>query len=73
MFVRANPPTPRKSRPPIAPLSTDDLMRIVVTLSVLGCCLGVILFGSYDDGTQKWAFGSIGAILGYWLRPVKKG
>ncbi|WP_265595612.1 hypothetical protein [Verrucomicrobium sp. BvORR106] len=48
-------------------------MRIVVTLSVLGCCLGVILFGSYDDGTQKWAFGSIGAILGYWLRPVKKG
>jgi len=44
------------------------IMMIIVTLVVLGASTYVILSQEYDEGTQKWAFGSIGTILGYWMK-----
>lgn len=43
-------------------------MMVVVTLIVLPCSLYVILFGDYDDGTKKWAFGVVGSLIGFWLK-----
>ena len=43
------------------------VMMVVVTVLVLVSGLYVILSKNYDDGTQKWAFASIGAIVGFWL------
>ncbi len=46
---------------------TKDVMRAVVSLSILGSSLFIILRKKYDANDKKWAYGSVGAILGYWL------
>jgi hypothetical protein len=51
-----------------APKTTmRSAMMAVVTVLVLASGLYIILSKSYDDATQKWAFASIGAIVGFWL------
>lgn len=44
-------------------------MTSIVTLVVLIAALWVILSNKYDDGTEKWAFASIGSVLTFWLKP----
>jgi hypothetical protein len=44
------------------------IMRSVGTLLVLTACLVVILSGEYDPNCKNWAFGTVGTILGYWLK-----
>ncbi len=44
-------------------------MRILVTLAVLASALYIVLSRHYEADQQKWAFGVIGTVLGYWLRP----
>jgi HPt (histidine-containing phosphotransfer) domain-containing protein len=50
----------------------DDVIRSIMTplISVLVtiASLYVILSGSYKDAGEKWAFGSIGTILGFWFK-----
>ncbi len=72
---------PKFSNKPTSELSTDvyqvrdpkrvthDWMPILVSIAVLGSALFVILSNKlYDDAQQKWAFGAVGTILGYWLK-----
>jgi hypothetical protein len=49
------------------PITVNDIMRIVISLVVLGSSLYVILSNKYPTDTLKWAFGIIGVIVGYWL------
>ena len=44
------------------------IVRVVISLLVLGAALFVILSQRYPDDYAKWAFGVIGVVLGYWLR-----
>ena len=45
------------------------IARASVSLLILVPSLAVILHSSsYSDGTIKWAIGSSGIVLGYWLR-----
>lgn len=53
-------------RPPI--LRVKSVMMMTVSLIVLVSALYVILSQQYDDGTQKWAFGAVGSIIGFWLK-----
>ena len=43
------------------------LVRIIVTMLVLISSLYVVLTNKYEPDTEKWAFGTIGLVLGYWL------
>ena len=43
-------------------------VRVLVTLTVLVCALYIILSKQYEPDQQKWAFGVIGTVLGYWLK-----
>jgi cytochrome bd-type quinol oxidase subunit 2 len=43
------------------------IMQIVISVFVLFAGLYIILSNGYDEGVQKWAFGAIGTLLGYWL------
>ena len=58
---------------PAAPLAIDarTVIMILVSVLVLGSSLYVILSMRYDAASQKWAFGVIGTILGFWLRAGK--
>lgn len=47
--------------------TSTAVMRILISLVVLGSGLYVILSNKYPTDTQKWAFGIVGLIVGYWL------
>jgi hypothetical protein len=49
-------------------LRLGDGMMVFVSVAVLCSALFVILSGRYDNASQKWAFGSVGTILGFWFR-----
>ena len=44
-----------------------EIMQIIISLVVLGASLYIILSKKYDNDVQKWAFGAIGTVIGYWL------
>lgn len=43
-------------------------MQIVVSATVLAAALWVLLSKNYDEAYVKWAIGTIGVVVGYWLR-----
>lgn len=45
-----------------------EYVRIFISFLVLSSALFIVLNDSYSDPAQKWAFGAIGTILGYWLK-----
>jgi len=51
------------------PIPVRDLMQVAVSILVLLAALFVILSKRYPEATAKWAYGSLGTILGYWLSP----
>lgn len=59
------------SDPPTPGLSDARLklaMQIVVSTALLAASLWVLLSKNYDEAYVKWAIGTIGVIVGYWLR-----
>ncbi len=48
----------------------QTIMRVVVSLIVLGAGLYIILSNKYPADTQKWAYGIVGLIVGYWLPAI---
>ncbi len=67
----ATPAKVRRDAPPVARSQAvlDGLMPIVISILVLLSALYVVLSGTaYTDAEQKWAFGAIGTLLGYWLK-----
>lgn len=51
-----------------ATLGHEDWMPIIVSIAVLASSLFIILSKGYEGDEQKWAFGIVGTILGYWLK-----
>jgi hypothetical protein len=49
-----------------------EFIKLLIRAGVSGVILiaagYVILSDAYPDATEKWAFGAIGIVLGYWLR-----
>lgn len=48
-----------------------QVMMIFVSVLVLCSSLYVILSDHYEQGSQKWAFGAVGSITGFWLRSAR--
>lgn len=56
------------SAPVLRGSTARSYMPEVVTVVVLLAALFVILSRGYGDAEQKWAYGAIGTLLGYWLK-----
>ncbi len=54
-----------------AKVNVKTIMMVLVSILVLGSSLFIILSGQFDNENQKWAFGAVGTIVGFWLRPEK--
>ena len=52
-----------------SPTSFRERILMFISIAVLGSALFIILTDRYDTGSQKWAFGAVGSIVGFWLRP----
>jgi hypothetical protein len=48
-----------------------ETMRMIVSLSVLGASLFVILAKRYSTADKHWAYGAIGTVVGFWLHIPK--
>ena len=52
----------------LADLSKKKLyVQVIFSTIVLGVSIYMILSKQYSDETNKWAYGMIGLIMGYWL------
>ena len=49
------------------PVQTKFVITAAVSLVVLAASLFVILSKRYTTADTKWAFGTVGTLLGYWL------
>lgn len=49
-----------------------EKIRLIVSIAVTGIvlcsALYVILISTHSEESQKWAFGSVGTVIGYWLK-----
>ena len=46
---------------------TREIMQIVISVVILGASLYIILSKKYPADVQKWAYGAIGTVIGFWL------
>ena len=44
-----------------------NVVTLVFSVIILGACLYVILSKKYPEGTEKWAYASVGTVLGHWF------
>jgi len=51
-----------------APPPSSILPAFIISIIVLSGALYVVLSQDYGQSDQKWAYGSIGTVLGFWLR-----
>ena len=52
----------------VEPVGTvRTVMQIAMSIIVSAAALYVILSKKYDADVQKWAYGAIGTVMGYWL------
>ena len=50
------------------PVQHSDIARYAITGAVLAGAMWVILSGRYSPDEQRWSFGVVGTILGFYLR-----
>lgn len=50
------------------PDRTTTFVRVGLTVIFVGACLFVILSQAFPEDSNKWAFGIIGVVIGYWFR-----
>jgi hypothetical protein len=43
-------------------------MQVLMSIALLGASLYVILSGKYQTPDQHWAYGTIGTVMGFWLK-----
>lgn len=49
-------------------ISTLDLVRVVLTFTIVPAALFVILTNKYPPKIEEWAIGILTLLLGFWLR-----
>ncbi len=53
---------------PVGQDRITTLIKIGISVIVLGAALFVLLSQKFPDDYNKWAFGMVGLVVGYWLR-----
>lgn len=53
-------------------LSAMEWGPVIVSVIVLASGLFVILSNTYEESTEKWAYGVVGTVMGYWFSQKPK-
>ena len=53
--------------PGVSGEALQPILAAAISIIVLAASSYIIVSGSFDDG-QRWVFGAVGLVLGYWLR-----
>ena len=49
----------------------DAVIRAAVSLVTMSAAIFIVLSPTYSPQDKHWAYGTLGTILGYWLKPSK--
>jgi hypothetical protein len=49
------------------PKNPRPMMQVIVTITLMGAALYVMVWQTHDMDSQRWASGTLGAITTYWL------
>lgn len=49
-------------------VSTKDVVQVIISVLLLAASVFVILSKSYGEKEQHWAYGTIGTLIGFWLK-----
>jgi hypothetical protein len=55
------------------PIPIGIAMPVVISVILFLTSLCVILLSTYQAEDKHWAYGTVGTLVGYWLRPQEKG
>jgi hypothetical protein len=62
-----------RRKPPVA--ATANALRPVMQAGIstvfLGCALVIVMSHAYDPQEKHWAYGTLGTILGFWLKGTR--
>ncbi len=61
-------PSPTKKRTWTAQAEIKSKMQVAVSIILLCAALIIVLVPAYAPNDKHWAYGSLGTILGFWLR-----
>ena len=61
-------PVAGEGQKPDVEKSTRLVMMIIISLVLLLASLLVVLSKKFDESSKRWAFGTIGTIVGFWLK-----
>jgi succinate dehydrogenase hydrophobic anchor subunit len=53
---------------PMLNMVPRDTMQIILSLALTAASLYIILSHQYEPKDTHWAYGTIGTVLGFWLR-----
>lgn len=45
------------------------IMQAIVSLAILGASFFIIFTRGFGPDSKRWAYGSVGMVVGYWLKP----
>jgi hypothetical protein len=48
-----------------------DGMQVLLSLVLMGAAILIVLSHAYDAQEKHWAYGTLGTILGFWLKGSK--
>ncbi len=61
------PALKKVTKGPIDPQQVQLVMRVLITFAVIGGCGYVVLSRQFEEATNMWATGLIGAVIGHWF------
>lgn len=53
----------------VAYIPATELMQVFLSIVLMSASLYIILSKQYDASDKHWAYGTLGTLVGYWLRP----
>jgi hypothetical protein len=69
LYVTVRTPCVNCISPIEAMIDLSMIARLVVSVVLLAAALFVILTKKYGPQDKHWAYGTLGTIVGYWLKP----
>jgi hypothetical protein len=52
-------------------IDVQEIMQVIISIALLASGLFVVLSHEYGATEQHWAYGSMGTVVGFWLRPTR--
>ena len=50
----------------------QSVMQVIISFALLVSGLFVVLSQSYGTTEKHWAYGALGTVVGFWMRPTKR-